>query len=133
MSTQDNVKASCFNADKEETMKVSPIEKDGTTSELSPQVSPSDEEEAMREIPSMMSPSSSEKPIEPSSQEAHACDTKIIFIDNDLLFGETLHNRPLYMVGHVQEKKINRILIDEGSRVNILPIHTLKNLVKVVC
>ncbi|KAH0729704.1 hypothetical protein KY290_000837 [Solanum tuberosum] len=137
-------------------MKVSPTEKDGTTSELSPQVSPSDEEEAMREIPSIMSSSSSEKPIdllpkkhmhvamreipsmmsplsfekpiEPSSQEAHACDTKIIFTDNDLLFGETLHNRPLYMVGHVLEKKINRILIDEGSGVNILPIHTFKEL-----
>ena len=26
------------------------------------------------------------------------------------------------------EKKINRILIDEGSGVNILPIHTLKEL-----
>ena len=74
------------------------------------------------------------------SQEAHVCDTKITFMDNDLLFGETLHNRPLYMVGHVLEKKINRILIDEGFGVNILPIHTLKelgitigNLVKVVC
>ncbi|KAH0656188.1 hypothetical protein KY285_031070 [Solanum tuberosum] len=32
------------------------------------------------------------------------------------------------MVGHVLEKKINRILIDEGSGVNILPIHTLKEL-----
>ncbi|XP_015068882.1 uncharacterized protein LOC107013500 [Solanum pennellii] len=75
-----------------------------------------------------MSLSSSEKSIELSSQEAHVCDTKITFTDNDLLFGETLHNRPLYMVGHVLEKKINRILIDEGSGVNILPIHTLKEL-----
>ena len=87
----------------------------------------------------MMSLSSSEKSIELSSQEAHVCDTKITFKDNDFLFGEELHNRPLYMVGHVPEKKINRILIDEGSGVNILPIHTLKylasqlgNLVKVV-
>ncbi|KAH0650357.1 hypothetical protein KY284_030269 [Solanum tuberosum] len=32
------------------------------------------------------------------------------------------------MAGHVLEKKINRILIDEGSGVNILPIHTLKEL-----
>uniref|UniRef100_M1DUQ0 Uncharacterized protein n=1 Tax=Solanum tuberosum TaxID=4113 RepID=M1DUQ0_SOLTU len=67
-------------------------------------------------------------PIEPSSQEAHASDTKITFTDNDLLFGETLHNRPLYMADHVLEKKINRILIDEGSGVNILHIHTLKEL-----
>ncbi|KAH0636131.1 hypothetical protein KY290_036559 [Solanum tuberosum] len=109
-------------------MKVSPTDKEGTTRESSPKVSSSGEEKATREISSMMSPSSSEKPIEPSSQEAHTCDTKITFTDNDLLFGETLHNRPLYMVGHVLEKKINRILIDEGSGVNILPIHTLKEL-----
>ncbi|KAH0722357.1 hypothetical protein KY290_005034 [Solanum tuberosum] len=32
------------------------------------------------------------------------------------------------MEGPVLEKKINRILIDEGSGVNILPIHTLKEL-----
>ena len=76
----------------------------------------------------MMSLSSSEKSIELSSQEAHVCDTKITFTDIDLLFGKTLHNRPLYMVGHVLEKKINTILIDEGSGVNILPIHTLKEL-----
>ena len=75
-----------------------------------------------------MSLSSSEKSIELSSQEAHVYDTKITFTNNDLLFGETLHNRPLYMVGHVLEKKINRILIDEGSVVNIFPIHTLKEL-----
>ena len=53
----------------------------------------------------MMSLSSSEKYIELSFQEAHACDTKITFTDNDLLFGEALHNRPLYMVSHVLEKK----------------------------
>ncbi|KAH0755793.1 hypothetical protein KY290_026063 [Solanum tuberosum] len=127
-STQENVEASCFNADKEETIKVSPTDREGTTRESSPEVSPSGEEKATREISSMMYPSSSEKPIEPSSQEAHTCDTKITFTANDLLFGETLHNRPLYMVGHVREKKINRILIDEGSGVNILPIHTLKEL-----
>ncbi|KAH0675715.1 hypothetical protein KY285_023516 [Solanum tuberosum] len=127
-STQENVEASCFNVDKEETMKVSPTDKEGTTRESSSKVSPSGEEKATREISAMMSPSPSEKPIEPSSQEAHTCDTKIIFTDNDLLFGETLHNRPLYMVGHVLKKKINRILIDEGSGVNILPIHTLKEL-----
>ena len=75
-----------------------------------------------------MSLSSSEKSIEPSSQEAHTCDTKITFTDNDILFGETLHNRPLYMVGHVLEKKINIFLIDEGSGVNIFPIHALKEL-----
>ncbi|KAH0723844.1 hypothetical protein KY285_005029 [Solanum tuberosum] len=109
-------------------MKVSPTDREGTTRESSPEVPPSGEEKTTREILSMMYPSSSEKPIEPSSQEAHTCDTKITFTVNDFLFGETLHNRPLYMVGHMREKKINRILIDEGSGVNILPIHTLKEL-----
>ncbi|KAH0636173.1 hypothetical protein KY290_038328 [Solanum tuberosum] len=109
-------------------MKVSPTDKEGTTRESSLEVSPRAEEKVPREISSMMSHSSSEKPIEPSSQEAHTCDTKITFTYNDLLFGETLHNRPLYIVGHVPDKKINIILIDEGSGVNILPIHTLKEL-----
>ncbi|KAH0664110.1 hypothetical protein KY290_027749 [Solanum tuberosum] len=127
-STQDNVEASCFNVDKAETMKVPPTDNEGTTSESLPKVSHCDDEKATREISSMMSPLPSETSIEPSSQEAHACDTKITFTDNDLLFGETLHNCPLYIVGHVLEKKINRILIDEASRVNILPIHTLKEL-----
>ena len=120
--------ASCFNVDKEQTMKVPPTVKEGTTSESSPKVSPGEEEKETREISEMMSLSSSEKSIELSSQEAHVCDTKITFTDNDLLFGETLHNRPLYMVGHVLEKEINRILINEGFGVNILPIHTLKEL-----
>ena len=105
-----------------------PTVKEGTTSEPSPKVSPSEEVKETRKISEMMSLSSSEKSIELSYQEAHVCNTKITFTDNDLLFGEALHNRPLYMVGHVLEKKINRILIDEGSGVNILPIHTMKEL-----
>ena len=109
-------------------MKVPPTVEKGTTSESSPKVSPGEEEKETREISEMMSLQSSEKSIELSYQEAHVCNTKITFTDNDLLFGEALHNRPLYMVGHVLEKKINRISIDEGSGVNILPIHTLKEL-----
>ncbi|TMW82744.1 hypothetical protein EJD97_005077, partial [Solanum chilense] len=109
-STQGNVEPLCFNLDKEQTMKVPPTIKEGTTSESSPIVSPGEEEKETREISEMMSLSSSEKSIELSSKKAHVCDTKITFTDNDLLFGEELHNRPLYMVGHVLEKKINRIL-----------------------
>ncbi|TMW81091.1 hypothetical protein EJD97_012058, partial [Solanum chilense] len=109
-STQGNVEASCFNADKEQTMKVPPIVKEGTTSESLPKVSPREEEKETMEISEMMSLSSSEKYIELSSQEAHVCDTKITFTNKDLLFGETPHNRPLYMVGHVLEKNINKIL-----------------------
>lgn len=73
-------------------------------------------------------PSPSEKLAETLSEEAHVCDTKITFTNNDLLLGEALHNRPLYMVGQILGKRINRILIDEGYGVNILPIRTMKEL-----
>ena len=43
-STQGNVKASCFNVDKEQTMNVPPIVKEGTTSESSPKASLGEEE-----------------------------------------------------------------------------------------
>lgn len=70
-------------------------------------------------------PPSFEKPTEPLSQEALVYDTKFTFTNNDLLLGETLHNCPLHMVGQALGKKINRILINEGSGVNILPIRTM--------
>jgi len=132
-STQDNVETSYFNPDKEEIVseastKLFPIYKEETIGESSLKVSLNKEEETIREISSMMYSSSSENPVEPSSQEVHECDTKITFMDNDLLFGETMHNLPLYMVGHMLEKKINKILIDDRFSVNILPIHTLKEL-----
>lgn len=116
-ATQDNVEASCFCADKGQTM-----------NEDSSKVSLANKDELVGEIPSKASPSSSEKSVEPPLQEVHAFSTKISFTDDDLLFGETLHNRPLYMVGHVLKKKIDRILIDEGFGVSIIPIHTLKEL-----
>ncbi|TMX05468.1 hypothetical protein EJD97_019474 [Solanum chilense] len=87
-STQGNVEASCFNMDKEQTIKVRPTLKEGTTSESSQKVCPGEEEKETREISEMISLSSSEKSIQLSSQEAYVCDTKITFTDNDLLFGE---------------------------------------------
>ncbi|XP_060202223.1 uncharacterized protein LOC132630681 [Lycium barbarum] len=57
-----------------------------------------------------------------------ACMAKITFTDNDLLLGDTPHNRPSLMIGFAREQKVNRILIDGGSRVNILPIHIMKEL-----
>ncbi|KAL0289863.1 UNVERIFIED_CONTAM: hypothetical protein Scaly_2689400 [Sesamum calycinum] len=52
----------------------------------------------------------------------------ITFTDEDLLLGSKLHNRPLFVVGYVCEQKLNRILIDGGSAVNILPLRILKEL-----
>ncbi|KAH0754816.1 hypothetical protein KY290_025086 [Solanum tuberosum] len=58
----------------------------------------------------------------------NACMAKITFSDDDLLFDDTFHNRPLFMVGFAREKRVNRILVDGGSGINILPIRTMKEL-----
>ena len=54
--------------------------------------------------------------------------TRISFDDEDLLLGSTPHNRPLFVVGYSREQRVNRILIDDGSAVNILPLNTMKEL-----
>ncbi|KAL0293933.1 UNVERIFIED_CONTAM: hypothetical protein Scaly_3132800 [Sesamum calycinum] len=52
----------------------------------------------------------------------------ITFTDEDLLLGSKPYNRPLFVAGYVREQKVNRILIDGGSAVNILPLQVLKEL-----
>ena len=51
--------------------------------------------------------------------------TRINFSNEDLLLGSTPHNRPLFVVGYIREQKVNRILIDDGSVVNILPLNMM--------
>ncbi|KAL0347660.1 UNVERIFIED_CONTAM: hypothetical protein Scaly_1782000 [Sesamum calycinum] len=46
----------------------------------------------------------------------------------DSLLGSKPHNRPLFMARYALEQKVNRILIDGGSVVNILPLQTLNEL-----
>uniref|UniRef100_A0A6N2N3S7 Retrotransposon gag domain-containing protein n=1 Tax=Salix viminalis TaxID=40686 RepID=A0A6N2N3S7_SALVM len=61
-----------------------------------------------------------------SSNLSHGvCTTEISFNDEDLLLGSKLHNRPLFIKGYVDEKIVNRILVDDGSAVNILPLKTM--------
>ncbi|XP_070036194.1 uncharacterized protein [Nicotiana tomentosiformis] len=71
---------------------------------------------------------SSEKLIESTPQEVNACEKKVTFTNGDLLLGDTFHNRPLYLVGYMRDERVNRILVDGGSLVNILPIRTVKEL-----
>ncbi|KAL0310136.1 UNVERIFIED_CONTAM: hypothetical protein Sangu_2457000 [Sesamum angustifolium] len=52
----------------------------------------------------------------------------ITFTDEDLLLGSKRHNHPLFIAGYVREQKVNRIWIDRGSAVNILPLRILKEL-----
>ena len=62
------------------------------------------------------------------AQECYACSPYLTFIDEDLLLGFKPHNRPLYVSGYAREQKIDRILIDGGSAVNILPKMTMRRL-----
>ncbi|KAL0461232.1 UNVERIFIED_CONTAM: hypothetical protein Slati_0010800 [Sesamum latifolium] len=52
----------------------------------------------------------------------------MIFTNEDLLFGSKPHNMPLFVTCYAREQKVNRILIDGGSAVNILPLRTMKEL-----
>ena len=60
------------------------------------------------------------------TQECYACFSDLTFTDEDLLLGSKPHNRPLYVFGYAREQKIDCILIDEGSAVNILPKMTMR-------
>lgn len=53
---------------------------------------------------------------------------KVSFIDDNLLLGSTPHNRPLFVTGYVCEQKVNRILVDDCSAVNILLLKAMKGL-----
>ena len=44
------------------------------------------------------------------------------------LLGSKPHNRPLFVCGYINEEKVNRILIDRGSAVNIMPKLTIRKL-----
>ncbi|KAK4381111.1 hypothetical protein Sango_2999200 [Sesamum angolense] len=62
------------------------------------------------------------------SSNADDCMSTITFTDEDLLLGSKPHNHPLFIVGYVREQKVNRILIDGESAVNILPLRIVKEL-----
>ncbi|KAL0445941.1 UNVERIFIED_CONTAM: hypothetical protein Slati_1722000 [Sesamum latifolium] len=62
------------------------------------------------------------------SSNANECMSTITFMDEDFLLGSKPHNRPLFVAGYAREQKVNIILIDGGSAVNILPLRTLKEL-----
>ncbi|KAM1845078.1 hypothetical protein ACFX13_019412 [Malus domestica] len=49
----------------------------------------------------------------------------INFTNEDLLLGSKPHNRPLFVSGYVKEHKVNRMLVDGGSAINIMPRSTI--------
>ncbi|XP_075084754.1 uncharacterized protein LOC142168006 [Nicotiana tabacum] len=56
------------------------------------------------------------------------CCATISFTDDDLLLGSKPHNRPLFVIGAIREQQLNRILVDDGSAVNIRSKMVLKKL-----
>ncbi|KAL0445938.1 UNVERIFIED_CONTAM: hypothetical protein Slati_1721700 [Sesamum latifolium] len=62
------------------------------------------------------------------SSNANECMSTITFTDEDLLLGSKPHKCPLFVAGYPREQKVNKILIDGGSAVNILSLRTLKEL-----
>ncbi|KAL4596013.1 hypothetical protein ACB092_12G133300 [Castanea dentata] len=62
------------------------------------------------------------------TQECCACSPDLTFTDEDLLLGSKPHNCPLYVSGYAHEQKIDRILIDGGLAINILPKMTMRRL-----
>ena len=67
-----------------------------------------------------------------AAEEAFAqcanCHGKITFTNKDLLLGSKSHNRPLFVSSYIREEKVSRILIDDGSAVNIISKMTMKHL-----
>jgi len=65
----------------------------------------------------------SETPVQCAS-----CNMVVTFKDDDLLPGSKPHNRPLFVAGYIKEQKVDRILIDGGSAINIMPKSTMHDL-----
>ena len=61
-------------------------------------------------------------------EASHSYTKKIDFFDEHFLLKAIPHNQPLFVVGYALEQKINQILIDDGSAVNILSLKIMKEL-----
>ena len=65
---------------------------------------------------------------EDESHNCAKCCIAIAFTDEDFQLGSKPHNRPLFVTGYIREQNITRILIDEGSAINIMPKTTMRRL-----
>jgi len=52
----------------------------------------------------------------------------VITFNDDGLLGSKLYNRPLFVTRYIRRQMVNRILVDGGSAVNIVPKSTMNNL-----
>ncbi|MQM12333.1 hypothetical protein Taro_045248 [Colocasia esculenta] len=75
---------------------------------------------------------------EPETYEAHmanfqaqayeALAANVTFTDEDVLLSSPYHNRPLYVKGKINGNELNRILIDPGVSINLMPYKTFESL-----
>ena len=56
------------------------------------------------------------------------CTTKISFNDENLLLGSKLHKQHFFIKRYIDEKKVNYILVDNRSTINILSFKIIKEL-----
>ncbi|KAM2312471.1 hypothetical protein ACFXTH_022871 [Malus domestica] len=54
-----------------------------------------------------------------------ATEDAIHFTNEDLLLGSKPHNHPIFVSVYVREHKVNRMLVDGGSAINIMPKSTM--------
>ena len=54
------------------------------------------------------------------------CIASITFSSEDLQLGSANHNRPLHVTGMIGDRRVNYILLDYGSTVNLVPSTVLK-------
>ena len=52
-------------------------------------------------------------------ETSHYGVTKINFFDKDLFLGSTPHKQTLFIIVYIHKYRVNRILIDDGSTINI--------------
>ena len=56
------------------------------------------------------------------------CRDKMMFADEDFLLGSKPHNQLLFVSGYTRGERVSRILIDDGSAVNIMPKGMMRRL-----
>ena len=60
------------------------------------------------------------------SNQCVPCRAYPTIFNKDLRVGSTTSNRTLYVTGMIDDKRINQILLDWGSAVNLLPLRVLR-------
>ncbi|KAA0034031.1 ty3-gypsy retrotransposon protein [Cucumis melo var. makuwa] len=115
-----------FNATEEETIPPRSLEEEGVSKDLSrfnvDDLLSLPQETKTIIINALLNSAASSSSDSTATYESTPCS------DEDLLLRSKLHNKPLYVSGYVREQRVDRILIDNGSVINIMPKSTMRQL-----